>query len=159
MNRQLFSNIDHGPLWVMTASRRLQNYEVELAQALLKEFISHWEAHGRSVQAEVEVLDNTAFLVAADGNKCEVTGCSKDKLAHCFRALGEKLSVDFFNRMLIPVINEECIELVHWNDIEAKIAKGELNSEQLFVDATIANVQQFKNQGFLPLSTMFIQQG
>ena len=157
MTKELFRDIEQGPLWTFTANRKLSSEESLALQASLQQFISSWEAHGHPVVATFHVLDETVILIAADSQKSEVTGCSKDKMTHFFQAAGRQIRVDFFNRMLIPVLDEKrAIELVHWNDIEAKVKNGALSDEQHFIDATVTEIGRLKKAGFPKIKNLLV---
>ena len=158
MNKQIFNSIDQGPLWVFTADHRMSDVEVSTLSSNLDHFISLWDAHGRPVHATFEIIDNTVVIIAADGQKSDVTGCSKDKLTHFFRDLGKVISVDFFNRMLVPVIDGDSIKLVHWNEVEDVVKQGSISEIQQYIDATVASVEEFKKKGFATIAELLVAQ-
>ncbi len=156
MKNNLFDHIESGPVWIFTADRKLSEGELNQFKTELNQFASSWEAHGNPVAASYSVIDDIVMLVAADASKCDVTGCSKDKLHHFMLAFGRKIGVDFFNRMLIPVFENEKIGLVHWNDIESLVQNGELSETQQYIDATASSVEVFRDRGVRSLKSLLV---
>lgn len=156
MNKSILQDISEGPLWVFSADRRLDESELKPIQDTINGFLKSWMAHGQPVVADFQILDNTVILVAADQNKCDVTGCSKDKLNHLFLQMGNHLQVNFFNRMLIPVLHEERVELVHWKDIEDSLNNGTLSTDSRYLDGSIHSIAEFRRSGLKPLKEILV---
>ena len=151
----IFSKINSGPIWIFVSNNPLDGDKRTLFSYELNRFLSTWTAHEQPVSAQFEILENQVVLVAADDSTM-VTGCSKDKLHHFMQAVGGKLGIDFFNRMLVPVVTNEGIRINHWNVIEELVENGELKAANEYIDGTISRVEVFKSEGLKPLRSILV---
>ncbi len=152
----LFSHFNDGPLWIFTLSKKLNKSEINILENHLEKFIHSWTAHGHSVGADAKLIADQLLFIAANASNSDVTGCSKDKLYQMLHQTGAELQVDFFNRMLIPVLQEDELTVVHWNDVPDLVQDGTLLHHHVYVDGSIATLSIFRTNGLQPLSEILV---
>lgn len=151
-----FEDINAGPVWFFTAARSLSESEQTAITTSLHDFFTSWDAHGKPVVARMQIVSDQMVVVVADETIHPVTGCSKDKLQHLFQGLSRSLGVDLFQRMLIPIRQQDMVQFVHWNDIAPAIDKGTLNKTDQFLDTAIMRVEDLREKLWQPLEELLV---
>ena len=154
--KDIFPDIPEGPLWIFTADRRLTIQDEKAIDVNLSQFFVQWSAHGIPVVAEHVIFDHTVIIIAADSTKSDVSGCGKDKLFHLFMALGKELGINFLNRMLVPILKDDSINLANWSEISEQVNRDEFKETDLYIDATVASVKAWRAEGVKPLSELLV---
>lgn len=149
-----FEHISDGPIWFFTADRVLNTKEQSHIRQVVELFFNTWDAHGHPVVAAMDILADQVVVIAADSTKGDVTGCSKDKLQHLFTQLGQTIQVDLFQRMLIPVLVNDEIQLVHWHDLQDFSDKQE--SPVAFIDTSIMKISDLRTKGWQPIADLLV---
>lgn len=91
----------HSRIWIFQANRFLSTEEVEAIQAELKPFIAEWASHGEELFGDFSVENELFLIIGADEQRSLPSGCSIDTLTHKIQELGDKFSIDFFDRLKI----------------------------------------------------------
>ena len=91
-------------LWVFVGDRKMSATEISWLNESLTKFVSSWQTHGKSLDADGFVLGEAAIVIVANENAVKASGCSMDKINHFVKDVSSQLSIDFFNRMnvLLP---------------------------------------------------------
>jgi hypothetical protein len=133
---------DHARIWIYQSDRE---FDDELTTRVMKEiqsFIDKWEAHGKELRASASILYNRFLVIGLDESFNQVTGCSTDASVNFVRALGNELGIDFFDRLKMPVIIDEKVELIELD----RFRKKELPSAVSESSFTFDNLIQEKSQ-------------
>jgi len=72
------------------------------------------------------------------------SGCSIDASTRWFKTLGESLQVDFFNRDLALVRNEQ-VHLIALGQLKAAVQSGALTPEDAIITPLLQTVQQYRS--------------
>lgn len=100
-------------VWIFQANKQLTTNDCTFIQASLEKFVPEWAAHGVSLKADFNIVDNLFVIIGVDESHAQASGCSKDTLTRQIKLIGEHLGVDFFDRLAIAYENESGnIELV-----------------------------------------------
>jgi hypothetical protein len=85
-------------IWIYQANRTITDTEVSEIENTLKPAVTQWAAHGAALLASVKVLHNRFVVIALDENQNEASGCSIDASTRWFKELGNRYTIDFFDR-------------------------------------------------------------
>ncbi len=105
-------------VWVYTADRILSDEEAALLQNEADAFVLNWAAHGTGLTARGKVIENRFLVLVADETQVNASGCSIDSSVKFVKSMGEKLSVDFFNRMQMVIQNDDQLKYVHVSELK-----------------------------------------
>ena len=94
-------------LWVYGLKEPLNESASQELISEMDAFIGEWQAHGADLAAAYRWVGRQLLIIAVDETGQQATGCSIDKSVHFLQDFGAKHNVDFFNRMLIFVVNED----------------------------------------------------
>lgn len=96
-----FSEIDlSARVWIYQANRNFSDEEVGILTETLKAALENWEAHGHPLTASGKIFEHRFVVIAVDESKELPSGCSIDKSVHWLQEIGSRLNVDFFDRSL-----------------------------------------------------------
>lgn len=128
-------------VWVYTANRRLTDAEVFSAQQALDAFARQWTAHDQALLAKAEVFQNQFVILIVDESRAGASGCSIDKSVHFLEGLGQKLGVDFFERMRFAWAEHNEMFFADRAEFAAQVGSGRI-SEETYVVNTLAQAKQ-----------------
>ena len=135
---------DSARIWVYQATRPLDSQELELISNTLIQSCQSWEAHGAPLQASFEIRYDQVIIVAVNEAMNVASGCSIDASTRWFKTLGESLQVDFFNRDLALVRNEQ-VHLIALGQLKAAVQSGALTPEDAIITPLLQTVQQYRS--------------
>lgn len=140
-------------VWIYQADRFLTESEANEIKELAEHFVSSWTAHGSALAGKVAVLDNLFLILEVDEEVAGVTGCSIDKSVHFIKALGEKFSIDFFDRMRISYINADGqLQLASREQFQQLVKEGVVTSDTIVYNNLIQNTEELESNWKIPFS-------
>ena len=103
-------------VWIYQANKFLSAEEQEKISTEMKLFVQGWASHGNELYGDCTVESDLFLMVGADEFKSPTSGCSLDALTRKVKALGDELSIDFFNRLNIAY--EDASTKIHLVSLE-----------------------------------------
>lgn len=138
-------------VWIYQADRLLSDEQVQIVEVALADFVSSWTAHGSALAGKGIVKDNLFVILEVDEEQAGVTGCSIDKSVHFLKGLGERLGVDFFDRMKVSFIDDRgIVNLVGRGEFESLVKIGTVNAETLVFNNLVQNSTDFESKWVIP---------
>lgn len=138
-------------VWIYQADRFLTKEEVQVAEAELSDFVASWTAHGSALAGSAKVKENVFVILEVNEEQAGVTGCSIDKSVHFLKTLGQKLNVDFFDRMKVSFRNNANeVNLVDRSEFETLIQEGKVNQETIVFNNLVQDSDQLAKEWELP---------
>ncbi|MBU6324456.1 MAG: hypothetical protein KJS92_03125 [Bacteroidetes bacterium] len=149
----------HARLWLFLADQPLsQNQELRLRHEL-SAFTGNWKSHGHSLSAGFEILHRQIIVIAVDQQAEAPSGCSIDKAFRLLQEFGRTEQLDFFNRLLVPIVGETGLMIVHRNNIPSLLAAGTLREDQPYYDLTIEHLGALDADFCKPLNQGWVLKG
>ncbi|WP_395767726.1 hypothetical protein [Aquirufa sp.] len=130
-------------IWVYQASRSLQASEIDQITQTITEACQAWEAHGAPLQASFEIRHKQVIIVAVNEAMNAASGCSIDASTRWFKTLGESFQVDFFNRDLAVVRNEQ-VTLIGLGQLKSSIEAGNLHPADQIITPLLQTLKQYR---------------
>jgi hypothetical protein len=146
----------HARIWVYAADRNLSVSEAAEIQQAIRLFTSSWTAHDIPLEAGGEILFNQLVLFAVNEQTHPISGCGIDKSVKIIKDLGEKLNLNFFNRMQVLVLKGDTLETHTKASLQAAISNGSLDQDTLVFNPLVQTKGEFEEKGFVPLSTFWM---
>lgn len=138
-------------VWIYQSDRILSEDEVKVVESALSDFVSSWTAHGSALAGSAVVKENLFLILEVDEEQAGVTGCSIDKSVHFLKGLGDKLGVDFFDRMNVSYIDADGkVNLVNRSEFESLVKEGIVNANTLVFNNLVQNSADFAGQWIIP---------
>ena len=142
-----------GKVWLYTADRYFTEADRATIDQLLVPFLDQWMAHGTALEASYTLVENRVLVIAVNEEAHAPTGCSIDAQVAIVQQLGQKLHIDFFNRLslLIEDPNGELVER-SLGAIKKELRAGALDPDYTrLLDNSITSLQEFKESWKKPL--------
>lgn len=149
---------DEARIWIYQSDRILNEQEIERISRKLEKWQDEWNTHGKPLYSEAWIEDNLFLILAVDESRQPASGCSIDSSVHFIRQLGERLSVNFFERLNFAYIDGEGdIQLTTDKELKKLYSKGAIHDDTLFYDTTLNKKGDWKNHKLVPLRNSWHQ--
>ncbi|RBA28583.1 ABC transporter ATPase [Flavobacterium tibetense] len=89
----------HSRVWIYQSNRKFSDDEITEIEALAKDFIENWAAHGTSLEASFVIKYNRFIIIAVNQDVQQATGCSIDASVQFIQNLEAKYQVDLLDKM------------------------------------------------------------
>ena len=116
--------------------------QAEELRGIMDEFVGGWKAHGAQLAAAYRIIANQFLIIAVDESQQQATGCSIDKSVHLLQEFGAKHHLDFFNRMLVHVMNSGTFISYSTSELKKAIAEGKIGPKTQIMNTTAATLQE-----------------
>jgi hypothetical protein len=140
---------DDSKVWIYTANRRISKEEQEQFTPMLDQFAAQWTAHKLNVKATVFFEGDYLLVLMADESLNPVSGCSIDSSVHFVQELGNKMNIDFFNRHIVLVKDNEQLGFYGTEQLSELSGKDDcyvlnslVNTKKSFIDSLYIPFQQ-----------------
>ncbi|WP_273214985.1 hypothetical protein [Runella zeae] len=139
-----FDEIDfEARVWIYQANRSLTHDEVSTLTETLIAALDGWEAHGLALTASGKIFLNRFVVIAVDEAKELPSGCSIDKSTRWMQEIGGQWGIDFFDRSLAYLDDDNNLQTVPVSQIKAAISAGDILPDSIVFDNTVATKAQW----------------
>ncbi len=140
-------------VWVYFADRELTEQEVAWLDEESAQFTEQWTVHGHDMQAKAGVLHHHFWVLAANEAFNGASGCGIDKSVHFVQNSGKHLGVDFFNRLQIPIVLDNKIEIEKMSTLKT----GVYTSANFTYDLTVSRLSDLQNSWLKPIGDTWLK--
>lgn len=146
-------------IWVYAAQRPLTLEEHEYISARLDLFVDEWNAHGKKLQTGFAILHKRFIVLAVDENAQSATGCSIDSSVHEIDNIGQKLGINFFNRLQVVYRDSDNNMVVSTSiaDLKQMVVEGDFTPDTCVFDNTITTLHALMNDWEVPASKTYLR--
>ena len=120
-------------------------------KGIMDEFVGGWKAHGARLAASYRLIAEQFLIIAVDESAQQATGCSIDKSVHLLQEFGSKENLDFFNRMLVHVMENGTFTSYSTSELKAAIAEGVVGPNTQIMNTTATTLAE-SGMGTIDLS-------
>lgn len=154
MNISDFKNLPtDSRVWIYFADRQLTEQEIAWLDAESDKFTQQWLVHGHDMHAKAGVLYNHFWVLAANEAFHAASGCGIDKSVHFVQEAGKHLELDFFNRLIIPIVLEGEIKVERISTLKT----GVYTSANLTYDLTATRLSELQNNWLKPIGETWLK--
>lgn len=140
-------------LWIYQADKKLNDEELNVVKEDLKVLLSEWNSHGKAIIADGWIEDEIFVIIAADETIQHVGGCSIDQTTRAMHETGDKITVDFFNRMNFVYLDEnEETQFTSNLELPELYEKEVITDDTMFYDTLVNNYGDWEERKLKPLS-------
>ena len=143
MIRDLIALSDQSRVWIYQADRELTYEELDELRPLIFNFLDQWTAHNQDLMTYGNIFHRRFLALFVDESLNSASGCSIDKSVKFIESIGQKLTVDFFDRMNVCFLDDEEIHCVKLADINSLYQSGAINKSTLFFDNLVKTKKEF----------------
>lgn len=116
---QEFDKLDNqAKIWIYPSNKELSEEEQNIIQKEIAHFTANWDSHGEKLYAHSKIIDNHFVVIGLKPTESAICGGAIDSSFRFMKELGEKLNIDFFNRMQALTEDKNGNkEFVHFSDL------------------------------------------
>lgn len=152
-----FSDIDfQARVWVYQANRELTQQETGIITETLKASLDTWEAHGKPLTASGKVFEHRFIVIAVDERDELPSGCSIDKSVHWLQEIGQRMNIDFFDRSLAYLDDNDDVKTIPVPKIKQAIVTETILPSTTIFDNQVATKAQWMNRWKIPASNSWL---
>ena len=143
-------------VWIYQANRKFSDEEVGILTETLKAALEGWEAHGHPLTASGKIFEHRFVVIAVDESKELPSGCSIDKSVHWLQEIGARLSVDFFDRSLAYLDDNNNVETIPVLKIKQAVTDQIITPYTTIFDNQVATKAQWMKRWKIPASDSWL---
>ena len=144
-------------VWVYQCDRPFSPEENDKVNAILSEFVTIWESHGKPVKGAYEVIENQFIVIFGDLSFGEVSGCSIDKSVELMRQVQELLNVNLLDKGKVAYKAQNKVQVVDFKQIKELISNGELSSSTEVFDNSVSTLDEYESRWITSAGTTWLK--
>ncbi len=135
----------HSRVWIHQADKKLTKEEQDHILNESRLFLHHWAAHGKGLRSAAKIADDHFLIIALDQQHAMASGCSIDAQVRFVSGLGEKLKVNFFDRLKVAYLEEGEVKLISLSELK-KTGKSTIDSKTIVYNNMIASKEELDSK-------------
>ena len=143
-------------VWVYQSSRLFFLSEALEIEELLNKFTAEWQSHGADVEAYGNLFFGQFLVLMADETQAGVSGCSTDSSVRFVKVLGEKYSVDFFNRTNLAFLVKEKIQVLPMNQLAYAAQNSFIDRDTLYFNNLVQTKRELEERWIVPVKDSWL---
>lgn len=154
----MMETLSHGSLskqariWIYKSDRILNDKEEACLEKKLTAFLDQWNTHGKSLVAEAWIEDSVFIILAVDEDQQLASGCSIDQSVHFIRQIGDRMNIDFFDRMVFVYRDDEDeVQFVNARDLPKCYERGMIHDQTKFYNTLLDKKGEWLESRLQPL--------
>lgn len=148
---------DHSRIWIYQSNRKFTSEEIVIISGILSSFTEGWKAHGVPMRTSFDIRFNQFILLAADEISNAASGCSIDESVRMMKDLGQRLSVDLFDRALIAFKKQDEVITISLAELKKKFDEGVWNKQTLFINTLINTKGELHTKWLIPAELTWLK--
>jgi phage gp16-like protein len=143
---------DTSRIWIYQANRSFTPAELEVIGAELSDFIGHWTAHGKDLNAGYEVRYKRFLVIALDQSAQAATGCSIDASVHFIQQLEKKYDVVLLDKMNVSYKQGEFVAYKTLLEFKAMAKQKAVSKNTIVFNNLVATKGEYQEHWEVPAS-------
>ena len=147
----------HARVWIYQSNRKFTEDEAEYIANQAEKFVSQWAAHGQELKSTFQVLRNQFLVFFVDEDHNSASGCSIDSSVNFVKSLESKFGLNFFDRTLVAVSDQEDVTLFSLSEIKQKVAEGAINEQTMVFNNLVKDKREFEEAWVVPAKDSWLK--
>lgn len=136
---------NNNKIWVYIADRPFTKTEEDFVEDKLKALCDNWDVHGSPLKSSFVVVKSQLIVLLSDEVDNQASGCSIDSSVRVMKEIGDKLDIDFFNRWNVACEKDNTIQVMHVNDLKAKLKSGNMTGDDYIFKNILNSKSEFES--------------
>ena len=141
----------NSPVWVFQTTDDLSAQPTLAAE--LDAFIDQWTSHGANVLGAWQLMHGHFLIISAHEPASGVSGCSRDKLMHALQDIGNRLNINFFDRLQVGLLHDGRVQFVPLAEVKRNFA---IYSGFQYFDLSINTLAQIREDWPMPVQNSWL---
>jgi len=143
-------------VWVYLSNRILNKTEVNAIKAQGEAFLRRWSAHGKKLEAALEVFHNQFIVLFADEEQAKATGCSIDKSVRFIKSLEKEFEIALLDRNLVAYKDDGRIATCTRDEILENFRRGLLKVDTVVFNNLVTTKKEFDAKWQVPFKESWL---
>ncbi len=144
-------------VWVYAASRRFSEAERLMIQEALEQFTGDWSDHGVRLQSGYDILYDRFIILTGKNPHGRVDGCAIDSSIQFMKQLGEKLDINFLDRMRFYYLEGNQVQSATRPQIVELYEAGKIVDDTLFFNPLVQTREEYDKSWVLPFKKHWLK--
>jgi hypothetical protein len=144
-------------LWIYQSGRKFTVEDKKTIHEFLKSFTEIWAAHGQPLKTSFDIRYDHFIILAADEDFNAASGCSIDESSRTIKDLGQRLSVDLFDRSSVAFQKNGDIIFIPLSDLRQKYVEHIWNEATPAFNNLIAQKSQLNGEWIIPAGNTWLK--
>ena len=152
-----FDKIDaQARVWIYQLNRALGEKEIEYVEKLVSAFCQGWQAHGVPLATSYAIFYNQFLVLAVDEKSSGVSGCSIDGSVHVLKQIEAQFDVNFFDRTLIALLEDDRVILSPLSKLKEMLANGTIKPTTITFNNLVASKEEMTKNWKQPIQVSWL---
>lgn len=147
---------DDSRIWIFQSVVALTAHQITQMQDLMRQFVAVWDSHSVAVKSDYGLVSDHFLVIVADERYVKVGGCSGDSLYRFIRESGEIVGLNWLDRLLIPVAQNDKILFFPKKQLIAWAQKQPDLSKVFLINRNVATLKEFRSSFSIPILESWI---
>ena len=141
-------------VWVYQSDRKISQDEIEVIQRELNQFVNKWTAHNLALKSHGWVSEHMFLFLMVDESQAGASGCSIDKSVAFIESLGEKLNINWFDRLTFTYKDKNGdIHRISKDDLRRGVDENIIDDNTLFFNTLIQKKKDLAKDWTVPFKS------
>jgi hypothetical protein len=143
-------------VWVYQSSRLFTISEALEIEEMLETFVAKWQSHGAPVKGYGNMFFGQFVVLIADDTDDKIGGCSTDSSVRFIKEIGERFSVDLFNRQNLAFVVKDKIQLLPMSQLNYAIDNNFINPDTIYFNNLVQSKQELTDNWLQPVKESWL---
>jgi len=143
-------------VWVYLSNKPFDEQIENGLKADVQNFLSGWNAHGKTLTASSEILHHHFIIIKANEEQYSASGCSIDKQFQFIKEIEKKYNLNLLDRLIVAYKKENAVFVIHSSKIPQLLKDGIINENTIVFNTTISSENELKASFEIPLKESWL---
>lgn len=138
-------------VWIFQSDHLLDENLKTTISSEFTPFISSWKAHNQSLEARFALIYDYFLVIVVNESTANASGCSIDALTNKIKEIGDKVSIDFFQRLNTVLLRQNNrVEMIRESAAAKSFTQIKVQDYQTF-NNTVNSLEGLQSNWLIPL--------
>lgn len=142
---------DDARVWIYASPEKLGAEVQERILTSSQNFLAQWQAHGQSLNADVQIFHDHFLVFFVDESSANATGCSIDASVHFVKELESALGLDMLDRSKVYLKTSTGVQHFDFRNVPS-----DLPPDAHVFNHSVSDLGAFRKEWELPLAESWL---
>ena len=143
-------------VWVYQCNRLFSLNEALEIEELLKVYIIQWKSHGTPVKGAAHLFFGQFIVLLADETATGVSGCSTDSSVRLIKDIGQRFTVNMFDRVTLAFIVKDKVQLLPLSQLQYAFENNFITEDTLYFNNLVQTKEELENKWMMPIKNSWL---
>ncbi len=132
-------------VWIYQSNQTFNENQVSFLTKDLENFLSHWTAHNKELEASFELPYYRFIVLAVNEKKLKASGCSIDTSVRYIKKIENKMGVILLDKMNVILKNNNSLVYKSLESFKKMFKEKQINNDTIVFNNLVKTVEEYKN--------------